>query len=734
MAELQTTERSNDAGQVEFAFDLRLYIDVILRRRWAIAAFFGATVALVTFFSMRQTKIYQATATLIIETQAPQVLGNQIHDVAETGTSSVWASKEFYETQFNIIRSRSLAQKVVDRLGLINDDAFLGLDKIQDLAIREKVRESADPAAMVQGGVKVELVRDSRVATIKFDDRDPQRAQRIANAVMEVYVQQNSDRKNEISRSASEKLANQVAGLKSQLETSELKLYTYKKDHDLVDSSFENKQNLTQQRVGSIFEALNKVQQHKAELDAKVKAIELAKKSGDPAALQALPEVARNPEITHLRARIAESQADLAALEARYGPEFPRLVEAKSRLSQLQGAFLKEVQYAIQTSLNDYKVVTATEENLVRLLVQAKADALEVNHKEMDYKRLAREDADNQRLYELVLKSIKDIDLSSPLRANNVYGLDPALVPHVPIRPRVSTNVLVGAVLGLLGGLALAFLLEYQDSTISSQEEVERRLGLSVLGLLPTIKAGPEAESPDRDLFVLRSPKSSVAECCRIIRTNLNFLSTERPLRRILITSSGPQEGKTTSLVNIGVTMALSGKRVLMIDTDLRRPRLHRSFRQTNERGLTTLIAEGGKADREARTTEVPGLFILPSGPVPPNPAELLHTARFREILDELQGQFDLLLLDSPPVGAVSDALVLAGIVDGTMMVLKAFQTDRGLASQTLRALRDVRAKMLGAVLNNIDLEKRGYGYYQGYYYGYGKYYGESTPSSTPAP
>jgi capsular exopolysaccharide synthesis family protein len=290
---------------------------------------------------------------------------------------------------------------------------------------------------------------------------------------------------------------------------------------------------------------------------------------------------------------------------------------------------------------------------------------------------------------------------------------------------------MLGAVLGLLGGIILAFFLEYLDSTISTQEEVERILNLSTLGLVPTIKAGTAAENSVRDLFVQHSPKSSVAECCRIIRTNLNFLSTERPLKTILVTSAGPQEGKTTSLVNVAITMAQGDKRVLLVDTDLRRPRLHRTFKVSNDVGVTSLIAEGGELDKAIQATDVPGLFLLPSGPIPPNPAELLHTERFKRILEEAASKFDKVMLDSPPVGAVSDALVLSGLADGVVVVLKAFQSDRAMAKHMLRALRDVRAKLLGGILNNVDLDRRQYGYYQGYYYGYGKYYGEG---SGPAP
>lgn len=716
----------------EFQLDLRQYVDTILRRRWAVVAFFVVTVTVVTLFTLRQPKIYQATATVVIENQAPQVLGNQVQDVVDVGSGSTWANKEYYETQFNIIRSRSLAEKVVAMLGLDHDDKFLGLDKIQDPALREQARKRADPVARVQGGVTVESVRDSRVVSIHFTDLDPQRAARICNAIVEAYVQQNVDRKVEVSRSAATWLQDQLKDLQNQLQSSEMQLYTYKKDNDLVDSSFENKQSLAQMKLNSVSSALNQVEQHKAELDAKVKAVHEALASKDPVALESLPEVAHDANITALRQKVMEAQLDLDQLQVRYGPEYPKVQEAKDKVSSLKEALSGEEKRVVNASLNDYKIVTATEENLITLLGDSKKESFEVNKKEMDYKRLARDEENNERLYELVLKRLKDIDLSGINTANNVYKLDAALVPRAPIKPRVPSQIALGAILGLLGGLALAFFLEYQDSTIATQEEVERILGLGMLGLLPTIKAGPNADTATRDVFVQTSPKSSAAECSRIIRTNLNFLSTEKPLKRILVTSAGPQEGKTTSLVSVAITMAQAGQRVLLVDTDLRRPRLHRSFKLSNDAGLTTLIAEGGKAADLVQQTEVPNLFVLTSGPVPPNPAELLHTDRFKEILGELGQRYERVLLDSPPVGAVSDALVLSGVVDGVVLVIKAFQSDRGLCRQTLRALRDVKANVLGCVLNNVDLDKKQYGYYQGYYYGYGKYYGEGpTPTGS---
>ena len=248
---------------------------------------------------------------------------------------------------------------------------------------------------------------------------------------------------------------------------------------------------------------------------------------------------------------------------------------------------------------------------------------------------------------------------------------------------------------------------------------------MNFLGLVPSIPGGDATHPKERDLYIHSHPKSSIAECCRTIRTNLMFLSPDKPVKTLVVTSAGAQEGKTTTLINMGMAFAQSGNRVLLIDTDMRKPRLHKSFGVSNELGLSTLIMGEGKLDDAIKSTDVPGLFILPSGPIPPNPAELLHTDNFKHLSRQLADKFDKIIFDSPPIGAVTDPLVLANQMDGTLLVLKISKTNRDMAEQAVRSLKDANARILGAVLNDVDLEKKEHGYYVGYYYGYGNYYGE---------
>jgi capsular exopolysaccharide synthesis family protein len=282
--------------------------------------------------------------------------------------------------------------------------------------------------------------------------------------------------------------------------------------------------------------------------------------------------------------------------------------------------------------------------------------------------------------------------------------------------------------MGLLAGLGVALLLELLENSVATQTDVEERLGLAFLGVVPRIEG--DRAPKERDLFVHREPKSSVAECCRAIRTNLLFMSPDKPFKTMLVTSSSPQEGKSTTCINLGVAMAQSGNRVLLLDTDMRRPRLHRAFGVPNELGISSLVVGEGTLEAAVKSTEVPGLFVLPCGPLPPNPAELLHTQAFAELLKQAAGKFDRVILDSPPINAVADAAVLATQTDGVLLVLKAGKTNREAARRALRSLADVQARMYGAVLNDVDLRAPRYG---DSYLAYGQYAEESKGGVAPS-
>jgi capsular exopolysaccharide synthesis family protein len=352
----------------------------------------------------------------------------------------------------------------------------------------------------------------------------------------------------------------------------------------------------------------------------------------------------------------------------------------------------------------------ARERNLQALLDGAKAEAFEVNKRQIEFDRIKREADNNQRLYDMVLKRLKDTELSGMLRTSNARVLDAARPNSAPIRPKVRNNLMLGLLLGLLGGLGLAFALEQLDTTVKSQADVEEKVGVPFLGVLPHVAVERDAPAGDLDLYVFRHPKSTVAEACRAVRTNLLFMSPDKPLRTMLVTSSGPREGKSTTAIATAIAMAQSGSRVLLVDTDMRRPRLHRALGVPNDKGVSSILVGDATLDDVVKSTEVPGLFLIPSGPIPPNPAELFHTAAFRDFVTTVSGRFERVIFDSPPVNAVADSAVLGTQVDGTLLVLRADATNKALARRAFKVLADVKAKVLGAVLNDVELRNPKYG------------------------
>jgi capsular exopolysaccharide synthesis family protein len=357
--------------------------------------------------------------------------------------------------------------------------------------------------------------------------------------------------------------------------------------------------------------------------------------------------------------------------------------------------------------------------------------------KEIEYHRLDRTREENEKLYAMLLERVKEADLARMMRVNNIRVVDVATEPGGSIRPRVSANVGIGVALGLLVGLVFAWVRQQLDSSVKSPDDLEQKLGLSFLGLLPEVededsRERPGAEKKKRkrfarlaegatgnpiELVVHNRPLSGIAEAARSVRTNLMFASPDKPHRRLLVTSAAPSEGKTTVACSIAIAFAQSGQRTCIIDCDLRRPRLHRIFGRAGDTGITNVLVGDATLDDVAKPTQVENLWSIPAGPTPPNPADLLHSAAFKKFLADVSARFDRVVIDSAPLVAVTDSAIVSTLVDGTVFVVRAFKTAVQVSRQGLRALRDVDANVVGAVLNGVNLNRREYGYYYQYYY-----------------
>lgn len=707
--------------------DPKLLLRVVLRRKWLILLVFSLVTSAAALYTTRQPRVFAAQISLIIDAKEPRFLDQQIQDVNSETTGNYWANKEFLETQYKIIQSRAVSQRVVEKLGLQANADFLGVSRIPDEGRRADLMARMDAVALVQTKIRVEAVKDSRVSLIKIEDGEPTRAALLANEVAQAYMDEVMSQKLKLTENASKWLDERRDSLAEQSKASELALYNFRRQSDMLSTSIDDRANMVSSRLTSTSAALTEVQLRIAGLRARVAAIRNVQQTygaDDRLWAEALPAARENVSLGEYKKRVLTLRNDCTDLASRYLDNHPKLIECRDRLASAEKEFARELSNLVVSSEAELKEAVEKERNLLGLFNEAKGEAFEVEKKKLELDHLKGESENMKRQYDSVFKRLKDIELSGLLRTSNIRVLDAARPILAPVRPNVPQGVLMGIVAGLVLGLGLALLLEFMDSSIASQHEIEERLGLTFLGFVPSIPATAVAHET-RDLHIHREPKSLIAECTRSIRTNLLFMSPDKPFKRMLVTSSGPQEGKSTTAINIGITMAQSGNRVLIVDTDMRRPRIHKAFGVPNDVGVSSLVVGEGKLDDALKTTEVPGLFVLPCGPIPPNPAELLHTKAFGDLLSQLGERFDRVILDSPPVGAVADAIVLATQVDGTVVVLKAGQTNREMARRTVRSLLDVKCRIFGAVLNDVDLERSKYGdYYYGYayrYYGYGE-------------
>jgi capsular exopolysaccharide synthesis family protein len=515
------------------------------------------------------------------------------------------------------------------------------------------------------------------------------------------------------------------------MNESENKLVQFKKEKKMLSVSLEDRQNITSQKLMDLNQTLNRVQAERIALESKRKQILDIKEARLP--LDTIDQVISNKLIQQLKEDYVLLKKQQAELGSKYLPDHPKFQVVQKKVKLIRKNIDREIDNVLASMESEYQAKVQSERSLQRELVKVKAEAQDINKKEIDYNRLKRVADNYASLYKLVLKRQKEATLAAHQETNNIYKLDSAVEPVFPVYPRVKLNILLAAVVGLLGGIGLAFFLEYLDNTVKTQEDVQRYLQIPFLGIVPSIKLDPHREESDmvtlRDHYLVSHPKSSVAECCRTVRTNLLFMSPESPARRLLITSASPQEGKSTVVINLGITMAQGGSKVLLLDTDMRRPRLHKAFGIQRGTGLTTAILGEAEMKEVIRSSDVPGLDIVPCGPIPPNPTELFHTERFSGIIKELSETYDRVLFDSPPVAMVADPLILSSMIDGVVLVIKGASTSRDLIKRALTQLKDVNARILGAVINDLDLESREYGYY--YYRQYGYYYGEKERDAT---
>ena len=714
-------ERGTQGGSLEEPeFDLREVAHVLGEHKWLIIGITAVVLSAGALWTLRIPKIYEAVTTIEYDPNPTRPLGGEVQDVADP-IGNYWATREFFGTQNLVIASRDVAERAVRKLGLHEDPGYISQDDDAP-GITGDVEATA---RALQSRLTVEPIRETRLVQIFARDVKPERAKLAANAVADAYVEKTIEDRLEATDRAKDWLESQLSILRGELEEAEHALHAFKKDHNVLSVSMEDRHNLVASDIRTTNDKLTETRNRRIELEARLKRLRASLSKGadevDPALLS------DDPALGELAIELRDKRQQHDALAVKYGEAHPEMKTLAQEIDVLEQQVAREKNALLASAQHDVEQVRAVEEGLRAAAGEAHSAGLNLNLREIEYRRL-NDDRDNKaKLYEIVLQRLTETDITRMLRTTHVRVLDRALLPAAPVSPSFTKNLGASLLAGLLLGLAAAFFMSRLDRTVRSVESVEG-LGIPVLGVIPHLTQAKEPEQPARgprevvdsrkagELIVVDEPMSPAAETFRMIRTNLAFMSQERVLRSFVVTSAMPLEGKTTIASNLAISLAQFGRSVLLVDSDLRRPRLHRVLGVANERGLTTLVE--GKTTIESATysTGIDGLTVLTSGPIPPNPSELLHSSAFERLKDELMNHFDYVLFDSPPMGAVTDAAIIAPQVDGTLLVVRAGTSTLHAVIGARKQLSSVSANLLGAVLNDADLRVRGPRYGAGGY------------------
>lgn len=719
---------------------LHLVLAAIRKQFWLALAVALAVILAAAAYGFSAKKIYSATATILIDPKPPTPLGHGVESV-EDGAASYWATQEYFNTQHKILASKPIALIAVRQLGLHQDLAFIANVAGQPGNEVEPVTPT-QAADILLARLNVAPIKDSRLVVVSYEEADKLRAARILEAHLQAYVDYNINQTVENVASAATWLSEQLDTLRNELGSSELALHNYKLQKQIPTIGLEDQASVLLREMQELTSARTEVRARLQKATARLTQL----KTMDITRPESIPqsELLHSMELRTLRVDLIEALRDVTARRGSgKGEQHPEMLAATAKLTTTSEAIRDEVRNAISGVELELAALQHEEGGLSSLLKGAEAKALDLNLMEIEYTRLKRTKNNNEKLYSLVLERSKETNLSQMLRINNVRIVSSVEPQDRPVAPRLPIIWAVGTILGFALGAGAGFLRERMDRTVKSSGELEERLGLTSLGVVPSIvssgstarRSGRRAKQANNqeaiELLPLKEPTGGVAEAVRNIRTNILFMSPDRRFKRLLITSAGPAEGKTTLACYVGIAMAQTGQRVLLVDCDMRRPRIHRVFPQRE--GAPTVsssLIESKFQDTDLLATDIENLSVMQAGPMPPNPAELLHSKSFHDLLERLSAQYDLIIIDSPPL-VVTDAAIIATLVDGTILVVRALQTEFNSVQRALRAVTDVGGHVIGAVLNGALHGKGRYGYG---YYGYGGYgtYGQKGADKSP--
>lgn len=678
--------------------DLMGYWRVLWKHRLTVLGVATATLLAALAATLLATPIYRATTSIQIDREALKVVefdGDQ--RPVESGSAS-----DFYQTQYELLQSRALARRVAGRLGLAQDPGF-----------REIYESPADPATatqtainVVQAGLTVDPIRNSRLVRVHFDSPDPEFSARVANAYADGFIASTLERRFDASSYARTYLEERLEQLKVRLEESERELVQFAQREQIVNS--EEGQSLSAQNLSELNSEMAQAQAQRIRAEARWRQAA----AGTGAGLSA--DMLANSIVRPLQQRRAELEAEFQDKLSVYKPAHPVMLQLRRQIDEVDRQVQRELGDIRASVKAEYDAALREEQLLSGTMASMRVEVLDLQSRSIRHNILGREVDTNRQLYDALLQRYKQIGVAGGVSTNNVSVIDSAEVPGNKFKPSLGKNLALALLAGLLAGCLAAFLLEYLDDTIRSPDELERAFGLPMLGSIPLLKS----TSPMQAFADVRSP---FAEAYRSVRTSLQF-STDAGVPKVLfVTSASPGEGKSTTALMLARNFAVLGRRVVLIDADLRNPSLHSTLGVSNSVGLSSYLAGAKPAEETVQSSEQENLFLISSGPLPPNPAELLSSPRMKVLLGKLRQEFDQVVIDGPPIMGLADAPVISHLADGSLLMVAAGKTRRGMLKMAAKRLVTARSTLVGAVVTMYDAKRDGAYGYGGYdYYTYG--------------
>jgi capsular exopolysaccharide synthesis family protein len=686
-----TIDRYDPTDNLEAAdttVDLKQYWYVFKRRLWIFITIFVVVTTLMTLRSIRQTPIYQATATLIIEQEIP---------LSPTGA---WGTrvyiKDFYGTQYQIIRSYAVAERTVKLLGMKEDKSA-----IQGL----------------RGRISVSPIEDSSLVRVSISHPDPKEALRQVEALARAYIGHNLEDRQSASRDTFSWLSEQLAILKAKVSQSEMELLKFKEQEDIV--SLEKRQILLEEKLSGTQERHNQIVEKNMELNTLL--TEMQKISKNPEMAESLPRIVENTLIQSLKTEYSQLEGEAARISRKLKPKHPQIVSMRLQIDSVKQRLAAEVGKIVKSIEIEYEIGKTNEKAVKQNLDELKHESMRLAQQAIQYGVLKRESETNKQMYDVMLQRLKETDISGSITPNNIRIIDPAELPRNPISPNRRRDITVAIFLGLGIGLGLVYFVEYTDNTIKSEEDVRVYLKQDVLGLTLMEKKSKIENIEDSE---------RLARSYGAVKTLLNLYRREHVLKTMLVTSSVRAEGKSMSVAMLGRVLAQSGVKVLLIDADLFRPSLGKILKISTREGLSDVLSSGRPEEELIVESGTPNLWILPSGLIPKNPAEMIESEKIRQLVQRQKDNYDIIIFDTPPLTASFEVAMLCSFVDGVVFNVKANHTPRSLVRKTMDRLRAIKPNILG-VLVTFAKQDYGEGYYYKYYY---KYYRDYTQAGEKMP